>query len=1019
MKKYVFLLAVLIAWNFAFGQRTKVYTNAGADLSRGIGLSREGYYAISCKYLERFIEQTMNECIQSSAAKIGAEFVGINPAETNLVEQAEYTLVFNHFMMKSKDFQDRADAHLAKYPETDMRSQLYFMKGRCYYERKDWKHAVEAYDNSNANDLKYEDAELLTFSNAYSHLMLKEYDKASRGFKTSMSTSRNYYNEAGYYYGYSEFCQQHYTEAIEAFHLLDDNSKFKEAAEFHILQIYDARGQRTAAVEKGKELLKYYPKSKYRVEAYRIIGENAFRAQNYTDAASALGGYVHNAKEPNRENIYMHGVACYQSLNFSGAIESMNRLTSHNDSLTTNAYLYAGYCYLELNEPQKARMAFQRASQTTTDPQAREEAAYNYALATYESRAPFGETVKSFEAFADSFPNSTHRQAILELTADAYMDEPDYQAAINAIDKMDVLTPKLRQVKETAYFRLGLNAMEQRNYDKAKEYFTQSISLNNTKSESAQVFLWRAECSYKQGNLADAQSDLKKYLATSQRKSADCLLKAYYTLGYTYWEQKDYRMARPYFSKFNEVAGSRQSPLWSDVACRIGDCYYNNRDFDNALNTYWEIPVSNRHSDYSLYQIAQIYGLQHNYPERLKALEKLMERHPNSDLHDEAMYEVGRTYVLQDKNNEAITAYKALQKAHPMSKWTRKATLELAMLNANMGHSDEAIEAYKYVVDKYPTSEEARVALEGMQGLYVEANKVEEYVEYRRSVSGITLHDVNQTEEDSLQFLAAERVYIKGDLGAAVKSLNNYMMKYCDELTSNCITAEYYLAESYYRLDNRKQAMLRYHHLTTLAGNNYMEEALLRAAEIAYDAKEYASANTYFSKLLLVATTNDNRSTARLGMLRCSFYTNLYEQTVDAANRILSTDDTPADLQTEARYNRAKSYTALHKPDSANTDLVILRRETNTAIGAESNYLYAQNLYDLGQKESSEKVILQFIEAGTSYQYWMARSFILLSDIYRDKDDKVMSEMYLQSLKENYEGTEEDIQDMINERLMK
>lgn len=1006
------LLCAVLSW----GQQTKLATNWDTHYSQGIKLSREGYYAVSCTYLERFVNEARQK-VQERAKDTGNGYVDYAPAAINsMIEEAEYWLCYNHYMMKDKEAIDRINAHLARYPESGMRGQLMFMRGRWYYEKRKWQEAVDAYAQCDGKDLNYDDREVFIFSQAYSQLQLKMYDKASRGFKESMTTSRNYYNEAAYYYAYAEFCMEHYDTAIDIFHRIDDDSKYKEAAEFHILQIYDSKGQRTAAVEKGKDLIRNYPKSQYANEAYRILGENAYRTQNYEEAANALYNYTRASKEPHREDLYMQGVSEYMTADYKNAISVLGRLTSDSDSLAMNAYIFIGFSYLQLNQPQNARLAFKHAAMTATDSHIAEEAAYNYAIATFESHAPFGETLTAFNDFVQKYPNSSHKVAILELTAEAYIAEHDYAAAVEAIDKMDYTNDNLRQVKETALFRLGIAAIEEHRYDEARDYLTRSIAMNNAKSQSSQAYLWRAECAYKQGKMKETQEDIKRYLATPQRKTTDCLLKAYYTLAYTYWEEHNYRMARPYFSKFLEIKGADKSELYSDVTCRIGDCYYNNRDFDNALNTYWSVPSNSSNADYALYQIAQIYGLQHKYDDKIQTLNTLLSRHHRSDWSDEAMYEIGRTYVLQDKSTDAIAAYLALQKKHPMSKWTRKATLEIAMLNANMGNYEGAIEAYKFVVDKYPSSEEARVALESMQNLYVEINKVDEYIAYRQSVAGITVQTVNTNEEDSLQFLAAEKCYMKGDWNQAIGSLNNYLVKYCDELSFNCITAQYYLAESYYNIGNKQQAMIRYHKLTTMDGNEYMESALLKAAEIAYDKEEYASANSYFNKLMLVATTSENRATARLGILRCSFYTNLYDQTIHIASDILNQDDASAELRREARYNRAKSYIALSKADSAVDDLVELSREPHTKAGAEANYLYSQYLFDKGLLQLSEDQVMMFIEAGTPHQYWTARCMLLLSDIYRAREDNVMARMYLESLREGY-TVQDDIQTMLEQRM--
>jgi hypothetical protein len=57
-----------------------------------------------------------------------------------------------------------------------------------------------------------------------------------------------------------------------------------------------------------------------------------------------------------------------------------------------------------------------------------------------------------------------------------------------------------------------------------------------------------------------------------------------------------------------------------------------------------------------------------------------------------------------------------------------------------------------------------------------------------------------------------------------------------------------------------------------------------------------------------------------------------------------------------------------------------------------------------------------FIAKGTTHQYWMARGFILLSDVFIRKGDTFQARQYLTQLQNNYKGND-DIAGMITERL--
>ncbi|MGL4492568.1 MAG: tetratricopeptide repeat protein, partial [Tannerellaceae bacterium] len=115
---------------------------------------------------------------------------------------------------------------------------------------------------------------------------------------------------------------------------------------------------------------------------------------------------------------------------------------------------------------------------------------------------------------------------------------------------------------------------------------------------------------------------------------------------------------------------------------------------------------------------------------------------------------------------------------------------------------------------------------------------------------------------------------------------------------------------------------------------------------------------------------------------------------------------------------RAKAYIATKQTTKAIEDLKAVSKNTRTVYGAEAKYLLAQVYFDSKQTDKAEKELMNFIETGTPHQYWLARGFILLADIYISKGDDFQARQYLESLKNNYKGNDE-ISDMIQNRLSK
>ena len=62
-------------------------------------------------------------------------------------------------------------------------------------------------------------------------------------------------------------------------------------------------------------------------------------------------------------------------------------------------------------------------------------------------------------------------------------------------------------------------------------------------------------------------------------------------------------------------------------------------------------------------------------------------------------------------------------------------------------------------------------------------------------------------------------------------------------------------------------------------------------------------------------------------------------------------------------------------------DLKELAKDTRNLYGAEAKFLVAQELYNSQNHAAAEKELLNFIDQSTPHAYWLARGFILLSDV--------------------------------------
>jgi tetratricopeptide (TPR) repeat protein len=139
--------------------------------------------------------------------------------------------------------------------------------------------------------------------------------------------------------------------------------------------------------------------------------------------------------------------------------------------------------------------------------------------------------------------------------------------------------------------------------------------------------------------------------------------------------------------------------------------------------------------------------------------------------------------------------------------------------------------------------------------------------------------------------------------------------------------------------------------------------------------------------------------------------------TIEAANRVVGNARMSPEIIREARYLKASAHMTLNQKNEALTEYRLLSANTSSKEGAEAKFRVADLLYQKGSQEESEKVIFDFVEKGTPHQYWLAKSFILLGDIYAGRGEYFQAGQYLEGLLENYEEKNDGIHEEANRKL--
>jgi TolA-binding protein len=939
-------------------------------------------------------------------------------SQTTEMEQ-RYNALAARFEGRDKQLQRDLKAYLQAYPYTTFTDEVKFMQGVLQVEKGHYKQSLKILEQVEAKALSRPHQTDYSFYRGYAYLMQQDYQRATIYFGYLGKHDSRYAVRGNYYLAYCLYKLEKYDEALPALLKLEQAGAYEKTVPYYIVQIYYAQRNYDEVLTRADKLLREQPDASNNGELHRMLGEMRFMKNDYASAAEHLRLYykwVSGLKEqPVRTDMYMLGVSEYRLGEYEAAVHALKQVKQEQDSISESTCLTMGNAYLKLEQLEQAKLSFQAAANYKFTPAITEEAAYNYTLCAYRSSSALGESVRAFNDFLQQFPDSRYENRIYELLSDALMQSKNYAAAIAVLDSIPQPTPKMRQTKQYLRYQLGADQFLQGKMQQAVEWMSDIIRHTDESDQyTTEAYYVRAEANYRLRNYIACEQDLRHFFARPDARRSENYVIAKYLDGYCTFSQARYEEALNAFSSYIDVAMATE-PTYADALNRIGDCYFNARQFQQAITYYGQ--VSNMQAagaDYALFQRGYALGLQHHYDSKVEVLRDLIKRYPRSDYADDGVYEIARAQLQLEDERGAIETYDQLLAAYPHSSLARKASLERAMLYRNLHENDMAIAAYRATIEKFPATEEAYTALDALQALYVEAGQVDEYMAYAKELAKVNMNVT--TQEDSLLYASAEMQYMQADYKKATVSFNNYLTRYCAG-GRYCTSARYYMADSYYRLGQNNEALAAYAILAETAANPYQEEAATRVAEICFDKADYGCALEGFYRMHALASSRENALVARLGILRCCQRLGRNQATIDIAGQILSDHPTDEETIAEARYARAKAYIALKDWHQAMPDLQALAGEVRTAQGAEAKYLIAQGWYEAKDFDQAEAQVMEFTRMNTQQQYWLARALILLSDINRERGELFQARQYLLVLTQNYTATGDDIPSLVAQRI--
>lgn len=871
------------------------------------------------------------------------------------------------------------------YPESPRSVEALLKAADYYFFSGDYGKALEAYLPVNVGSLDREKFNLYEYRKAYCLVRTGHFDEASMIF-SQLESQPDYSLPSSYYLTYIDYSEGNYKEAYDKFEDVYNQMKRLKGKEreenedivpgYYLAQIDYAEGNYDKVIEIGTELLSKGKVESLLPETQRVVGLSYFKTGKYEKAKPLLLKYLSDCDfSVAPDVVYSLGVISCEEKEYDQASSFFLSLEDLQDAIGQSSCLYLGQIAVEQGDSESATLYFEKASKMDFDPAVTETALYDYIVARIRGgNVPFSSAVPGMKDFLRRFPHSSHAEEIEEYLAAAYYNDKDYSSALESVNRITHPSPKILEMKQKILFELGVEYMRDNKPAQARKCLTEAVSMDCNSEVTALSNLWLGEACYALQDYNSSSRAYNDFLKSSYSSSNRAL--ALYNLGYAEMMQTHYRKAQECFAEAMKSDPKLQKTMYDDALLRLADTQYYLGDYKAALKNYnTSISQGASASDYATYRRAVMYGLQGDINAKLSDLSSLPSVFPGSKWIPDALLEKANTYSALGESRKAEQVFQELRKNYGDTPQARSGMLELAISYFKAGNNASAETAYREIIEKWPTSAEARIADSDLRLIYAQKGELDEYIAFLKGIEGSP--EIDSTEVENLKYDAAQRNATSDNPDITL------LERYIEEYPDGSYIPEALLLKATYWEEK---------------GISYHEEALS-----AYRELEKRGGVDY-------------SSLAYAGIMRT---TDSEKEKLKYAALVKDSPGLPADVTAEAQYIIACGNLDSERPREAIEMLASLSEDPESLAGAKAAVTLGEYYLEKGDIDRAEDVVKRFTDEGSAHQYWLARGYVTLADIYKAQGKERLAIQYLRSLKENYPGSELDIRNMIDTRLQK
>lgn len=914
------------------------------------------------------------------------------------------------------DAEGRFLKYIKDYPASSNSKAAFFQIGRSYYAKKDYPKAIEWFTKIESRNLAGSENQEYRFKLGYAQFMTNDYASAKPLFEKLKDENSQYQEASIYYYAYLSYLDAEYKTALNEFERLNGSKTFESTYPYYITALYFLDKRYDDVLSYALPILET-TKQDYETEMFRIIAATYFikgdlaKSKQYYDKFQAQD----QGKTQNNQDSYQIGYIAYKLGDYPKAIAELEKMTDP-DEYYQSAMITLGDAFIKTGNKQSARNAFFKASKLDFDPQLKEEGLFNYAKLSYELE--FHQVaLDAIQEYLDTYKTNKRNEEAKTLLAEVLLSTKNYRNAVDVLESFPLTSKEAKAAYQKVTYYRGLEYYNERAFENGISMFMRSEANRYDEEIYALALYWKAEAMYEVRKYKEAVANFNKFLQLPAARNTDVYHYANYALAYAAFRNDNYNTSANYFERFLAGGGKDGIELntRNDAIARLADSYFATKNYSKALSYYDRLISTNAQSqDYALFQRGIIQGLQGDNNAKIATLNSVIAKYPKSNYADDVAFEIPYTYFMMNDYDRAISGLQSMVEKYPRSSYVPRALLTIGLVQYNQDNTDAARQTFERVVSQYATTDEAKQAIRSIENIYLDKGDASGYIRYATSTN---IGNLSQAEQDAHTFGIARNLFERGNYSGAVEAVNAYFDKFPKPINEKF--ARYIRGESYAQLKQDQQALHDFNIIMNDWTSAYTERTLISVSKLHLRNKAYNEAVQVLKKLELTSEYKENYGFAIKNLLLSYYNIGDDFETLNYANILKGYEKSSEEDIALAHLYAAKVYTKQNKTADATKELNLAALKSKTETGAEARYLVAEQQLKAKQYDKAIESAFDIANSFSSYDYWIAKGFILMSDAYAGKGDKFQAKATLESIIENYENQTDDIIKTAKERLQK